>query len=201
VPERFNFAALLKTSDDRPFRRQLLKRIETTFSDFLVAPTEVFLLEKDASQQLKWPDAGPLLESEIPLSSIFVISYASVGATYNAILSVSRQSQTISYTMSLPDVQLATQARRHIRCLSGFYSDISSMAIQCIVVAGAEVEIDASWQTIDDVIVAARRRDSLVELLCCDSNDARSVSGLVRIASNNQGVLFERGASHREGNA
>ncbi len=194
MAERFNFVALLETIDERSVRSGLVERLRIRLSAWIGAPTEVFLLGTHSSELRAWTDAAPLLERNLSDSeSEILFTYFSdpVGQKH-IVLGISRNSQASVYDFSFPAEAMVTRSDAAFEVLSAFYEEISATSIRCIVAAGAELEFDASFQSIEDVIRSSGELGSLVDFVFCDKEDASELKEFVAVSEYRGGVMVRR---------
>jgi hypothetical protein len=108
------------------------------------------------------------------------------------VLGVRKRSQTAVYNLSFPTLAMAAELETASDVLCRIYQEISAMNIRCIVAAGAELEIDAASQSVEDVIRSTREIGSLVSLVCCERKDASELSGFISLGERRGGAAFRR---------
>lgn len=194
MPERLNFASFLEIADDKAVRSELIQRIKEIFSDCIGDAIELVLMDcKSAGRIVKWifPDAIPHLQCDLSLTEILFVHFGS-NKTEKSILSISRNSAAFVYTISFPNLEMLAWREGLLCRLARLHSEISSMGIHCVVVAGGELEIEKDFRSVNEVIQAASNRDSLVEYLCCDKNDAPQSTEFTPARESGAGAVYRR---------
>jgi hypothetical protein len=200
VPERLNFASFLEIADDKAVRSELIQRIKEIFSDCIGDAIELVLMDcTSAGRIVKWifPDAIPNLQCDLSTVEILFIDFNDGNKVGNSILHISRNSDAFVYTISFPNLEMLARHDDLLCRLARLHSEISNMAIHCVVVAGGEIEIEKDFRSVNEVIQAASNRGSLVEYLCCDKNDAPQSTEFTLARETGAAAVFRR---HRKSN-
>jgi hypothetical protein len=195
VPERLNFASFLEIADDKAVRSELIQRIKEIFSDCIGNATELVLMDyTSAGRIVKWtfPDAIPNLQCDLSTVEILFIYFNDNKKVGNSILSISRNSDAFVYTISLPNLEMLARHDDLLSRLAELHLEMSDMGIHCVVLAGGELTIEKDFRSVDEVIQAASNRDSLVEYLCCDKNDAPQSTEFTPARESGAGAVYRR---------
>jgi len=194
MPERFDVVAFLESVDERKIRAELVARLRSNFSRWVGAPRKVFLLGNNYSEQRVWADAAAIMESSLSESEHLFIYFNAPESTKYMVLGLKSRSRVAVYNLSFPTLAIATDMDVVSGILMTMYEEISTMNVRCIVAAGAELEIDATYRSVKDVIRSTKEVGSLIELLCCDRKDAAGLIGFVVVAERPDEIVLSREA-------